>query len=133
MLYAPVSAMNPMRVQGVYISDEEVETVCGYFRNRYGAMYDEAVTEAIDKGSFSFESTIAKALEPDELYEKAVRLVISKQRASISEIQRVLDIGYPKAARLIDRLEKEGVIGPFDSGNPRKVLITDEEWQKRRN
>ena len=105
-------------------------------------MYDEAVSESIDKGSFSFESTIAKALEPDELYEKAVRLadelyekavrlVILKQRASISEIQRVLDIGYPKAARLIDRLEKEGVIGPFDSGNPRKVLITYEEWQKR--
>ena len=133
MLYVPVSAMNPLRVQGVFISDEEVETVCGYFRNRYGAMYDEAVSESIDKGSFSFESTIAKALEPDELYEKAVRLVILKQRASISEIQRALDIGYPRAARLIDRLEKEGVIGPFDSGNQRKVLITDEEWRKRRN
>ncbi|HHU53530.1 MAG TPA: DNA translocase FtsK [Clostridiaceae bacterium] len=131
MLYYPQSASKPQRGQGGFVTDAEVERVTRYLKGIYETAYDESVAEAIERvGSSSSGPTAAlnQDSEEDELLEDAIKLVIEAEYASISLLQRRLSIGYPRAARIIDRLYELNVIGPFEGSKPRKVLITPQEY-----
>ena len=138
MLYAPMSAPQPIRGQGAFLKDEEVEAVVDYLKKQYGAMYDEAIIKDIDRvtaggdqanGSSSGGSNGGGGnSDGDDLFNQAVQTVIENGSASVSVLQRRLGIGYPRAARLVDELEKKKIIGPYEGSKPRKILITETEW-----
>jgi len=136
MLYAPMSAPQPVRGQGAFLSDNEVESVVKYLKDTYGAMYDEGIIKDIDRvtsgedqpsgGSSGASSSGGSAT--DDLFNQAVQTVLEYGSASVSVLQRRLGVGYPRAARLVDELEKKKIIGPFEGSKPRKILITETEW-----
>ncbi|MCR4776999.1 MAG: DNA translocase FtsK [Saccharofermentans sp.] len=134
MLYAPMSAPQPVRGQGAFLKDEEVEVVVEYLKNKYGSMYDEDIINEIDRTAEGAEGGAMDAVSggdsgaSNDLFEQAVETVIENGSASVSVLQRRLGIGYPRAARLIDELEKKQIIGPFEGSKPRKILVTKTEW-----
>ncbi|MBI2954682.1 MAG: DNA translocase FtsK, partial [Chloroflexi bacterium] len=117
MLYMPSDAAKPMRLQGVYVSDQEIEGLVSFWRAQGPAKYIDVLANA--------EAWLADGSEgeKDELYEKALDLVRQHSHVSTSLLQRRLRIGYSRAARLIDQLEEEGVIGPSENGKSREVLL----------
>ena len=137
MLYAPMSAPQPIRGQGAFLKDEEVEDVVDCLKKQYGAMYDEAIIKDIDRvteggeqalGGSSSGGSSGGGSDNDELFNQAVQTVLENGSASVSVLQRRLGLGYPKAARLVDELEKRKIIGPYEGSKPRKILITETEW-----
>ena len=137
MLYAPMSAPQPIRGQGAFLSDSEVESVVEYLKKTYGSMYDESIIKDIDRVTAGGDQAAGGAAAgssggnndgADDLFDQAVQTVIENGSASVSVLQRRLGIGYPRAARLVDELEKKKVIGPFEGSKPRKILITETEW-----
>lgn len=135
MLYAPLSAPKPVRGQGAFVSDKEVETIVTYLRKNYGAYYDESIIKSINDavvngntGNTLPGASDNSGSDDDELLEQAVDIVIDAKVASVSILQRRLGIGYPRAARLIDVMEQKHYIGPFEGSKPRKVLINSTDW-----
>ena len=137
MLYAPMSAPQPVRGQGAFLKDEEVEAVVDCLKKQYGAMYDESIIKDIDRvtagedqssGGSSSGGASGGGSGADDLFNQAVQTVLEYGSASVSVLQRRLGIGYPRAARLVDELEKKKIIGPFEGSKPRKILITETEW-----
>ena len=137
MLYAPMSAPQPVRGQGAFLKDEEVEAVVDCLKKQYGAMYDESIIKDIDRvtagedqssGGSSSSGASGGGSGADDLFNQAVQTVLEYGSASVSVLQRRLGIGYPRAARLVDELEKKKIIGPFEGSKPRKILITETEW-----
>lgn len=121
MLYLPMGATKPTRIQGAFLSDQEVEKVVEYVISQQKAQYVEEMTPSVDQATNS---------EPeDELYNDAVDLVVEVGTASVSMIQRRFRVGYTRAARIIDEMEARGVVGPYEGSKPREVLISrnDEE------
>ncbi|WP_331489707.1 DNA translocase FtsK [Tepidibacter hydrothermalis] len=124
MLFYPVGATKPMRLQGAFISDDEVEEVVSFVKNQVGEVkYTEDIIENINKG-INVESS-----DVDDLLSDAIELVINSNQASASMLQRKFRIGYNRAARLIDQMEERGLIGPSEGSKPRKVLVTKEEFE----
>lgn len=119
MLFMPVGASKPLRVQGAYLSDEEVENVVQFVISQQKAQYQE---EMIPTDAKEVEGEV-----DDALYGDAVQLVIDMQTASVSMLQRRFRIGYTRAARLIDAMEERGIVGPYEGSKPREVLITSME------
>ena len=124
MLYQPTDAAKPKRLQGVYVSDQEIEKLVGFwtqenFRNLQRDVYDHLVDEA--------RSKIGEAEGEDPLFERAKELAQEHSRVSTSLLQRRLRIGYPRAARLMDELESKGVVGESEGGSSRKVLLQEED------
>ena len=117
MLFMPAGMSKPIRVQGAFLSDEEVQDVVDFVISQQKAQYDETMIPT-DEPEKAFEE------ETDELYDEAVQLVIEMQTASISMLQRRFRIGYSRAARIVDQMEARGVVGPPDGSRPRQVLIT---------
>ncbi|OAT73627.1 cell division protein FtsK [Parageobacillus thermoglucosidasius] len=118
MLFLPMGASKPVRVQGAFVSDEEVEEVVDFVISQQKAQYyEEMMVNEENNDGEEFE---------DELYEEAVRLVVEMQSASVSMLQRRFRIGYNRAARLIDAMEARGVVGPYEGSKPRAVLISKE-------
>ena len=136
MLYAPMSAPQPIRGQGAFLSDQEVERVVDCLKTTYGSMYDESIIKDIDRVTAGDEQPQGGAASggsssggsADDLFAQAVQTVLEYGSASVSVLQRRLGIGYPRAARLVDELEKKKIIGPFEGSKPRKILITETEW-----
>ncbi|MED4884273.1 FtsK/SpoIIIE family DNA translocase [Bacillus smithii] len=115
MLFLPVGASKPIRVQGAFLSDEEVEEVVNFVISQQKAQYQEdMIPDDLPETSSEVE---------DELYDEAVQLVAEMQTASVSMLQRRFRIGYTRAARLIDEMEARGVVGPYEGSKPRAVLI----------
>jgi S-DNA-T family DNA segregation ATPase FtsK/SpoIIIE len=118
MLFLPVGASKPIRVQGAFVSDQEVEAVVNFVISQQKAQYHEEMIPAdVDEENDTFD---------DELYDEAVQLVIEMQSASVSMLQRRFRIGYNRAARLIDAMEARGVVGPYEGSKPRAVLVPKE-------
>ena len=116
MLFLPVGASKPIRVQGAFLSDQEVEDVVDFVISQQKAQYQEnMIPEDIPEPS--------KEATTDELYDEAVRLIADMQTASVSLLQRRFRIGYTRAARLIDEMEVRGVVGPYEGSKPRAVLV----------
>lgn len=123
MLFYPSNVVKPLRVQGAFISDSEVEHVVDYLKEKNIAQYDDKMIEDIEKAS---ESTIYSSEPEDDLYDEALELVLTEGQASVSLLQRKLKIGYARAGRLIDQLEENGVVGGFEGSKPRRVLVGKE-------
>ena len=134
MLYYPLIAPSPVRNQGASVSESDIESVIDYLKNTYGPMYDEQAIKEMDcmADSDLAEVPNGRSSNEEDLFNLAVEMVLETGSASVSVLQRMLDIGYPRAAHLIDELEKEGIIGPYEGSKPRCVLITREEWNKRK-
>ncbi len=118
MLFMPPGTAKLQRIHGAYISETEMARITDYLKNQKKPEYDEEVTEAAGP-----ETTDAHDAEADEKYDEAVALVTRTRQASISMVQRHLRIGYNRAARIIEMMESEGVVGPSDGAKPREVLV----------
>ena len=143
MLYSPRGATKPLRVQGNFVSDREIEAIIDYIKAQYEAEYDEEIIENIER-EFEQVSANAAAAESgdedddreagprDKLFWDAVELILDNGQASVAMFQRKYKIGYQRAARLIDQMEKYKIIGPYEGTKPRQVLITRQEFNEMR-
>lgn len=128
MLYYPVGAHKPIRVQGAYVSEKEVENVVDFIKTqKIEPEYDEQAIEEIE----TVDKQLKGSEEVDELFNDAVEVVIDAGQASISMLQRRLRIGYARAARLIDEMEVRGFVSGFEGSKPRDVFITREEFEEK--
>ncbi len=125
MLYIPVGETNPIRVQGVFVSDNEVQKICDYVSSQGKPKYEDAFLrlEAVDNGYASSQESA------DPLYEEVKKFVIMNRKASTSLIQRKFSIGYARAARLVDVMEEQKIIGPSRGSKPREVLVQYEDFE----
>ena len=132
MLYYPQSAAKPIRGQGAFVTDKEVEEIIGYIKKNNVVQYDEETAEAIvnasKSGSPAASGGSGEGDGEDELFCDAVDVVLQAGYASVSILQRRLNLGYPRASRLIDRMADKGYIGPFEGSKPRKILIDPAQW-----
>jgi DNA segregation ATPase FtsK/SpoIIIE, S-DNA-T family len=126
MLFMPMGSSKPIRVQGAFMSDQEVETIVHFVSSQAEANYDDSIVPEVD------DSAQADEEPQDELYEQAVQIVLEAKQASVSLLQRRMRVGYTRAARLIDSMEARGVIGPYEGSKPREVLISLEQYQHSR-
>ena len=120
MLYLPNGETSPRRIQGVFIKDEEVNNICAFVKSQAMPKYDDAFIQLKDLQNQGNE---AQNVTADPLYEEVKRFVIASRKASTSLIQRKLSVGYSRAARLMDVLEANGIIGPSRGSKPREILV----------
>ncbi len=136
MLFYPVGIAKPIRIQGCFLSDKEVETVVDYIKQQEQSAYDDDVMQEIERQAASEKKKAGGASasddgeegEADEMIPKAIEVVVDAQMASTTLLQRKLKLGYARAARIIDNLEERGIIGPYEGSKPRKVLISKQQW-----
>lgn len=140
MLFLPVGAPKPMRVQGCYASDEEIEGVTNYIKKSSSAQYNAEIEEKIKRIAAEEiaqgkrnDDRGGEDIEIDSKMEDAIKCVIEAGQASTSLIQRRLKVGYARAGRMIDDMEQMGIVGPHQGSKPRDVLMTYNEWLERRN
>ena len=142
MLFAPIGSGKPLRVQGCFVSDGEVEAVTSYVKNNYVADYDQTVLADIEKKAQQTGKKPAAAADPepsaeeldgDEMLPAAVDVILETGQASVSMLQRRLKLGYARAARIVDEMEEKGIVGPFQGSKPRDILITKEQWMSMRS
>ena len=126
MIYVPPGANKQLRVHGAWVSDDEVKAVCEFLRTQGTAVYEEVVLPTETDGAEGGASE-----DRDDLYWDAVHLVIGQRQGSISFLQRRMRLGYPKAARFIDMMEQDRILGPGDGAKPREVLVGPEYLAKR--
>lgn len=143
MLYFPVGMPKPLRVQGCWVSDKEVERVVDFIKNSFILDYDQDVMDEIEKQAELAAQKNGKNKEKDEedggefllnddKLDEAIEAVIEAGQASTSYLQRKLKLGYGRAARLIDTMEQLGVVGPYEGSKPRQVVMTKQEWYERK-
>ena len=136
MLFMPVGANKPVRVQGTFVTDEEIGAVLNFIKSTSSAQYDEEMINEMErravaeKGAGKGDDADDSAL--DAMFEQAVECVIEGGQASTSMLQRRCKLGYARAARIMDQMEKEGVIGPYEGAKPRAVLVTRSQWEERK-
>lgn len=131
MLFSPIGSNKPLRVQGCYVTDSEIENITNYIKVEQSPEYDSEIIEKIDKNAEMDKKNSTDSQEDSEkdpLLNSAIECVVSTGQASVSLLQRKLDIGYPRAGRLIDKLEKMGIIGPHEGSKPRQVLINQQQF-----
>jgi len=139
MLYAPLGEGKPTRVQGCFISPEEIEDVVSYVKETGEANYSQEVIAQIEQsvqekenkgGKGASAAADTESSDEDELLPAAVDVVLETGQASVSMLQRRLKLGYSRAARLVDQMEERGIVGPFEGSKPRQLLITRAQWDE---
>ena len=135
MLYAPQGAGKPTRVQGCFVSDDEVQRVVNYVKNLHEEKYDDEVIAQLETAGSEDKSGETEQAGgndlSDEMLVKAVELAIDAGQVSISMLQRRLRVGYARAGRLVDEMTQMGITGEAEGPTkPRKVLITRDEWKQ---
>lgn len=140
MLYAPLGSGKPLRVQGCFITPEEIDQVVRFVKSTGEAQYSDEVMQKIEEslqekdkkgngtGTANHEPSAGNT---DELLPAAVEVILETGQASVSMLQRRLKVGYSRAARLVDQMEAHGYVGPFEGSKPRQLLITKEKWQEQ--
>ena len=135
MLFMPVGAPKPTRIQGTFVRDEEISRVLNFIKQSAPVQYDEAMIEAMERhaiqdgkkgGSGSADSDEDSGSDP--MLKQAVEVVIDAGQASTSLLQRRCKLGYARAARIMDEMEEKGIIGPYEGAKPRAVLISRQQW-----
>ncbi|OGW94003.1 MAG: hypothetical protein A3G36_04680 [Omnitrophica bacterium RIFCSPLOWO2_12_FULL_45_13] len=121
MLFVEPGASRPIRAQCSLISDKEIERIANFIKSQRSPEYIEEILDGHNKPTF-------KKLEKDDLYEEAVKMVLETRQASVSMLQRRLALGYARAARIIDMMESEGIVGQFQGSKPRGILVSLEEY-----
>lgn len=127
MLFYPSGQAKPSRIQGAFVTDKEVEQIVDFLRKSSRPGYTQ---EMVDQITAVAKTTSGPSEETDEFFEQAVDLILEKEKASVSMLQRQFRIGYNRAARLMDELERRGLVGPEEGSKPRKVLITRAQWEE---
>ncbi|NLM87337.1 MAG: DNA translocase FtsK, partial [Syntrophomonadaceae bacterium] len=125
MLFFPVGAVKPYRVQGAYVSDKDIETTVEFIKKQSYQAVDE---NQIKEMEFSLEQ--ADLEQEDDLFWDAVAVFVDSEKASVSLLQRRLRIGYARAARLVDLMEERGIVSPLDASNKREILIDSEQLER---
>lgn len=137
MLFAPVGMSKPLRVQGAFLSDSEVESVVEYVKSKSSdeeVVYDEDIQERIDnytlieKKKAGFDRDDEESETYDDMLPKAIEVVVEKQQASTTLLQKKLGLGYARASRIMDSLEERGIVGPFQGSKPREVLLSKQRF-----
>lgn len=135
MLFSPVGSSKPKRIQGCFVSDEEVEAVVEYVKGDHTADYDDDVMVEIERQAAVDKKQKTGLPEDgpgdDPMLNDAIRVVVENGMASTSLLQRKLKLGYARAARIVDEMEQRGVVGPYEGSKPRKVLITKDQLMER--
>ena len=140
MLYSPVGAPKPIRVQCCFAKDEEIERVTAFIKKSHAAEYNQEIEEKIrriaseelnGKGGKDSAAASPNAPDTDNMMEEAIKVVIEAGQASTSLLQRRLKVGYARAGRMIDDMEQMGIVGPHQGSKPRDVLMTYNEWLER--
>ncbi len=121
MIYVPPGTAKSIRVHGSYVSEGDIQKVVAYLKERQAAQYDAEEDDEPDEPAFGG----SRAEERDEIYTRAKELVVSTGQASASFIQRRLRVGYPRAARMIELMEEDGIVGPASGSRPRELLVRD--------
>ena len=125
MLYYPVGESKPLRVQGCFISEEEVENVVEYIKKEESEVnYKEEIIEHINKETEDKEDTSSSESDTDDLLDEAIKIVVEYNQASTSFLQRRLRVGFNRASRIMEQLEERGLISERDGTKPRQVLLT---------
>ena len=147
MLYAPVGSMKPIRVQGSFVTDSEIEKIIDFLKSGNEAEYDGDIISSIEREAEScgekkkgrgdssdgddYDVDDRDAiLDSDEAIFPAIEVAVNANMISTSLLQRKLSLGYSRASRIVDKLEKLGIVGPFEGSKPRKVLITHQEYME---
>ena len=134
MLYSPIGSNKPLRVQGCYISDDEVEELCDFIKNQGESDYSEEIQKEIeskavqDKSSSKFTDDGDSGENLDPLFAEAVDVVLENGKASTSFLQRKLGVGYSRGSKIMDQMEEKHIIGPAEGAKPRKILINKQQW-----
>ena len=127
MLFYPSGQAKPSRIQGAFVTDKEVEQIVDFLRKSSRPGYTQ---EMVDQITAVAKTASGPSEETDEFFGQAVDLILEKEKASVSMLQRQFRIGYNRAARLMDELERRGLVGPEEGSKPRKVLITRAQWEE---
>ena len=139
MLFAPLGQGKPMRVQGCFISDDEVQRVVEFIKKNTASDYNDSIMQQIERHAAETGKPAGKTMEEeaashggydDELLPAAVEVILETGQASVSMLQRRLKLGYARAARIVDEMEDRGIVGPFEGSKPRQLLITRDQWQQ---
>ena len=142
MLYAPIGSGKPLRVQGCFVSEQEVEAVAHHVKSAYTSAYNQQIMEDIERKAAQTGNKPVTASDPepnsdessyDELLPAAVDVILETNQASASMLQRRLKLGYSRASRIIDQMAEIGLVGPYKGSKPRDVIITKEKWETMRN
>jgi len=124
MLFLRPGESKLIRIQGTLVSDTEINRVVDFIKTQAEPVYDEEILKEQQK-------SLSASGEKDELYDEAVRIVMESNQASVSILQRRMRLGYTRAARIIDTMEQEGLVGPFEGSKPRKILVDREPWLEK--
>lgn len=134
MLFAPVGANKPVRVQGCYVSDDEISSIVEFVKKTKTIEYDESVIQEIERNAAGegekSESQEESTGSTDPMMDEAIKCVVEAGQASTSLLQRRLRLGYARAGRLIDEMEQLGIVGPHEGSKPRQVLMTYPQWME---
>lgn len=135
MLFNPIGVSKPLRIQGAYLSEDEIEKIVNFIKLQESAEYDSEVMEEIERKAVEDKKSSAAAAagdgtdDSDDMLDRAIEVAVECEAASASLFQRKLRIGYARAARIMDQLDERGLIGPAESGGkPRKVLLTRSQY-----
>lgn len=131
MLFSPAGSSKPIRVQGCYVTDKEIERVIKYVKNSQNSDYDTNVVNEIEKNAVrdnSKSQTEGRTNEMDPVMKEAIECVMAAGQASTSLLQRKLRVGYARAGRLVDEMEQMGIVGPHEGSKPRQVLINYQQF-----
>ena len=130
MLYFPVGETKPLRMQGTFISESEIENIVEEIKANTNVKYNNEIIESIEKANGKNAKQEEEQDDADELLNDAIDLVMDMGQASASMLQRKFKIGYSRAGRIVDQMEARGLISGYDGSKPRQVLISKEEWQE---
>ncbi|MCR8656319.1 FtsK/SpoIIIE family DNA translocase [Paenibacillus endoradicis] len=125
MLFLPMGMNKPIRVQGAFLSDEEVEALVSYVSSQGEVKYNDEIVPELDDELDDYDEVY------DDLFDDAAKIVIESGQASVSLLQRRMRIGYTRAARIIDQLEAKSIVGPYEGSKPRSVLVSLEQWNAK--
>ena len=131
MLFAPVGSQKPIRIQGCFVSDSEIESVVNFVKESSGGGYDQGVMDEIERNAvsdFKKEDRGEKESSTDPMMMDAIKCVVEEGQASVSLLQRRLRLGYARAGRLIDQMADMGIVSERDGSKPRKVLLTYQQY-----
>ena len=134
MLFSPVGSQKPIRIQGCFVSDSEIESVAGFVKKSQEADYSENIAEEIERNAAADKKEQNSGPpdgSEDPMMPDAIKCIVEAGQASTSLLQRRLRLGYARAGRLIDEMEQMGIVGPHDGSKPRQVLITYQQWLER--
>jgi S-DNA-T family DNA segregation ATPase FtsK/SpoIIIE len=124
MLFLNPGAEKPTRIQGALVADAEIERVTSFIKAQGEPVYNDSIAKEQQK------STLGASTEKDELYDEAVKIIMQSNQASVTILQRRMRLGYTRAARIIDMMEQDGLVGPYEGSKPRKILVDREAWLK---